>query len=46
MLDEGFAYILAKGFWHTVMSLSLTYGSPRPHPLSKPTHILEDEVLA
>ena len=24
----GFAYILAKWFWPTVMSLSLTYGSP------------------
>ena len=26
---RGFAYILAKWFWPTVMSLSLTYG--RPH---------------
>ena len=25
---RGFAYILAKCFWPTVMSLSLTYGSP------------------
>ena len=25
---RGFAYILAKWFWPTVMSLSLTYGSP------------------
>ena len=28
MLDEGFACILAKWFWPTVMGLSLTYGSP------------------
>ena len=26
---RGFACILAKWFWHTVMSLSLTYGSPK-----------------
>ena len=26
---RGFACILAKWFWPTVMSLSLTYGSPR-----------------
>ena len=25
---KGFACILVKWFWHTVMSLSLTYGSP------------------
>ena len=25
---KGFACILAKWFWSTVMSLSLTYGSP------------------
>ena len=25
---RGFAYILAEWFWPTVMSLSLTYGSP------------------
>ena len=25
---KGFACILAKWFWHTVMSLSLTHGSP------------------
>ena len=28
MFNEGFACILAKWFWPTVMSLSLTYGSP------------------
>ena len=28
MLNEGVACILAKWFWPTVMSLSLTYGSP------------------
>ena len=27
-LTRGFACILAKRFWPTVMSLSLTYGSP------------------
>ena len=27
-LTRGFACILAKWFWPTVMSLSLTYGSP------------------
>ena len=29
MLNEGVACILAKWFWPKVMSLSLTYGSPR-----------------
>ena len=38
---KGFACILAKWFWPTVMSLSLTYGNmeiPRPHVMSEPTH--------
>ena len=43
---RGFACILAKCFWPTVMSLSLTYEVPRPHVLSEPTHTLEREVLA
>ena len=28
MLNQGFGCILAKWFWPTVISLSLTYGSP------------------
>ena len=44
---KGFACILAKWFWPTVMTLSHTYGS---HEAScnkkKPTHPLEGEVLA
>ena len=43
---RGFACILAKWFWLTVMSLSLTYGSPEPHVTNEPTHTLEGEVLA
>ena len=43
----GFACTLAKWFWHTVMNLSLTHTEVlRPHVISKPTHILEGEVLA
>ena len=41
-----FACILAKWFWPPSKSLSLTYGSPRPHVISQPTHTLEGEVLA
>ena len=36
---RGFTCILAKWFWPTVWSLSLTYGSPQPHVISEPTHI-------
>ena len=43
---RGFACILAKWFWPTVMSLSLTYEVPRPHVISEPTHTLGGEVLA
>ena len=43
---RGFACILAKRFWPNVTSLSLTYGSPRPHAISEPAHILENKVLA
>ena len=42
---RGFACILAKWFWPTVMSLSFTYGSPEAS-CNKPTHTLEGEVLA
>ena len=34
---RGFACILAKWFWPTVMSLSLTYGSPEA-PCNKRAH--------
>ena len=40
---RGFACILAKWFWPTVMSLSLTCGSPVTNGT---THTLESEVLA
>ena len=44
---RGFACILAKWFWPTVMSLSLLHMEvPRPHAISKLTHILGSEVLA
>ena len=43
---SGSACILAKWFWSTVMSLSLTYGSLKPHIISEPIHTLEGEVLA
>ena len=43
---KGSACILAKWFWPTVMSLSLTYEVPRPHVISEPTNTLEGEVLA
>ena len=43
---RGFACILAKWLWPTVMSLSLTYGSPWPHVISEPTHTLGGELLA
>ena len=44
---RGFACILAKWFWPTVMSLSLTYGSPEASCIiSKPTHTLGGKVLA
>ena len=44
---RGFACILAKWFWPTAMSLSLTYMEvPRPHVISEPTHTLGGEVLA
>ena len=42
---RGFECILAKWFWPTMMSLSLTYGVLRPHVIDEPTHTLEDEVL-
>ena len=40
---RGFACILAKWFWLTVMSVSLTYESPATN---EPTNTLEGEVLA
>ena len=40
---SGFACILAKWFWPTVMSLSLTYGSPEA---SCNERSFEGEVLA
>ena len=43
---RGFTCILAKWLWPTVISLSLTYGSPEASCNKVPTHILEDEVLA
>ena len=43
---NGFACILAKCFWSTLMSLSLRMEVLRLHVLSEPTHILEDEALA
>ena len=41
---RGFACILAKWFWPTVMSLSLAYGSSEAS-ISEPTHTLEGKVL-
>ena len=41
---RGFAHILAKWFWPTVMSLSLTYGSPRPHVISEPNERVLDSL--
>ena len=39
-LTRGFACILAKWFWPTVMSLSLLHMEVlRPHVISEPTHI-------
>ena len=35
---RGFACILAKWFWPTEVSLSLTYEVLRPHVISEPTH--------
>ena len=35
---RGLACFLAKWFWPTEISLSFTYGSPRPHVISGPTH--------
>ena len=43
---RGFTCILAKWFWPTVMSLSLTHKVPGPHVISEPTHTLGGEVLA
>ena len=44
---RGFACILAKWFWPTVMSLSLLHPEvPRPHVTNWPTDPLEGEVLA
>ena len=42
---KGFAYILAKWCWPTVMSLLLMEVS-RHHVISEPTHTLGGEVLA
>ena len=44
---RGFACILAKWFWPTVMSLLLLHIEvPRPHVINEPTNTLEGEVLA
>ena len=44
---RGFACILAKWFWPTVVSLSLSHMDvPRPHVTNEPTHTLGGEVLA
>ena len=37
---RGFACILAKWFWPTVMRRSLTYEVPRPHVISEPHKFL------
>ena len=42
---RGFACILAKWFWPTVMSL-LQMEVPRPYVISGPTHTLGGEVLS
>ena len=43
---RGVARILAKWFWPTVMSVSLTYEVPKLHVISEPTYTLGSEVLA
>ena len=44
---KGFACILAKWYWPTVMSLSLLHMEvSRPHVISQPTHTLGGEMLA
>ena len=43
---RGFTRILAKWFWPTVMSLSLTYGSLEASCNKRPTHTLGGEVLS
>ena len=43
---RGLACILAKWFWPTVMSLSLTYESLEASCIKQANTYLEDEVLA